>query len=133
MLSRVVVLIVTVVVAGVACACTDSTAMAEEGAACRQFVKESIAYQRKLAEKVKALNGRRVYLFDATGFATGLQDAVTDDAVRYKTGTVGGRAVDAVLSVSAQQSLDGAAGARLYHHWSGHGHDIHVDEHGVHI
>ncbi|XP_034253369.1 uncharacterized protein LOC117652512 [Thrips palmi] len=123
-------IIASVLFFGVASSPTAS--MSDDGP-CHEFVKASIAYQKTLAEKVKALNGRTVYLFDATGFAAGLQDAVTAESLRYKTGTLDGRQVDAVLSVSAQTSLSGPAGAQTYLRWAGQGQDIHVDDHGVHI
>lgn len=97
---------------------------------CAHFARASLAVQTELAAKVCALNGRRVYVFDATGFSAGWRDARTDDGVRYKTGVLEDRAADAVLSASAQRTLCGAPGARTFLSWTDK-HGLTVDQHGV--
>lgn len=97
---------------------------------CCEFVRNSIAVQRTLAEKIKQLNGRKVYLFDATGFASAFVDDVTVDSVRYKTGALDGVLVDAVLSQSAQRTLSGRPGSETFHRWLGNGT---LDAYGVYI
>ncbi|KAJ1532394.1 hypothetical protein ONE63_000994 [Megalurothrips usitatus] len=97
---------------------------------CGHFARASLAVQTELAAKVCALNGRRVYVFDATGFSAGWRDARTDDGVRYKTGVLEDRAADAVLSASAQRTLSGAPGARTFLSWTDKN-GLTVDQHGV--
>ncbi|XP_026287267.1 uncharacterized protein LOC113212683 [Frankliniella occidentalis] len=114
----------------------DSTmATAEDVDKCCAFVHASVGYQRELAEKIKQLNGRRVYLFDASGFSAEFADELTPDNIRYKTGVLaGGLRVDAVLSVSAHRALgDGPDAARTFLRWTGREQDTLLDEHGVYV
>lgn len=110
-----------------------TTMAAADNDLCCEFVRASVGFQIELAKAVKELNHRDVYLFDATGFTAGFADASTPLNVRYKTGTVNGTMVDAVLSVSAQRTLGGEAGARTYYTWTGGEPEIQVDEWGVRI
>jgi hypothetical protein len=107
------------------------SAMADD--LCCDFVRESVSFQKELARKVKELNARPVYLFDATGFSASFTDVVTPMNVRYKTGIVNGTLVDAVLSVSAQRTLGGQAGSQTFYTWAGRDPLLVVDDHGVRL
>ena len=121
------------VLAAAALLAAFTTMAAADNDLCCEFVRRSVAFQIELAKAVKELNQRAVYLFDATGFTAGFTDASTPLNVRYKTGAVNGTLVDAVLSVSAQRTLGGEAGARTYYTWTGGESEVQVDERGVRI
>lgn len=111
----------------------DSYAMAATDDKCCDFVRASIGFQLELAHKIKDINGRPVYLFDATGFSAGFQDNATPLNVRYKTGDLNGTLVDAVLSVSAQTTVGGETGAQTFYSWAGRAPGLLVDDYGVRI
>ncbi|KAK3911649.1 Ribosome-recycling factor [Frankliniella fusca] len=107
----------------------------QDGHRCRAFVQASLDYQRELAERVKQLHGRRVYLFDASGFTADFVEERSPDGVRYKSGVLaGGLRADAVLSVSAQRALgEGPEAARTYLRWTRREQDTLADDNGVFV